>query len=70
MLERLGDAIRFNPDYLAFATHYRFEPRPVEVSRGNEKDYVAYCTLPYVQVEPFPRVAAARELGSGLLAGS
>jgi len=36
VLERLGSAIRFNPDYLAFAAHYRFEPRPVAVARGNE----------------------------------
>jgi transposase len=40
VLERLGDAIRFNPDYLAFAAHYRFEPRPVAVARGNEKGKV------------------------------
>lgn len=40
MLERLGDAIRFNPDYLAFAAHYRSEPRPVAVARGNEKGRV------------------------------
>jgi hypothetical protein len=40
VLERLGDAIRFNPDYLAFAAHYRFEPRPVAVARGNEKGRV------------------------------
>ncbi|MFT6590614.1 MAG: transposase, partial [Rhodoferax sp.] len=32
VLERLGDAIRFNPQYLAFAAHYRFEPRPVAVA--------------------------------------
>ena len=40
MLVRLGNAIRFSPDYLAFATHYRFEPRPVAVARGNEKGRV------------------------------
>jgi transposase len=40
VLERLGDAIRFNPEYLAFAAHYRFEPRPVAVARGNEKGRV------------------------------
>lgn len=40
VLERVGDAIRFNPDYLAFAAHYRFEPRPVAVARGNEKGRV------------------------------
>jgi transposase len=40
VLERVGDAIRFNPAYLAFAAHYRFEPRPVAVARGNEKGRV------------------------------
>jgi transposase len=40
VLERIGDAIRFNPQYLAFAAHYRFEPRPVAVTRGNEKGRV------------------------------
>ena len=36
VLERQGDAIRFNPTMLALAAHYRFEPRPVAVARGNE----------------------------------
>ena len=40
VLERQGDAIRFNPALLAFAAHYRFEPRPVAVARGNEKGRV------------------------------
>jgi len=40
VLERIGDAIRFNPQYLAFAAHYRFEPRPVAVARGNQKGRV------------------------------
>lgn len=40
VLERLGDAIRFNPQLLDFAAHYRFEPRPVAVYRGNEKGRV------------------------------
>ena len=40
VLERVGDAIRFNPEFLAFAKHYRFEPRPVAVARGNEKGRV------------------------------
>ena len=35
--ERLGDAIRLNPELLAFASHYRYEPRPVALARGNEK---------------------------------
>ena len=40
VLERIGDAIRFNPQHLAFASHYRFEPRPVAVARGNGKGRV------------------------------
>jgi len=40
VLERSGDAIRFNPTLLDFAAHYRFEPRPVAVARGNEKGRV------------------------------
>jgi len=40
VLERQGDAIRFNPQLLEFASHYRFEPRPVAVRRGNEKGRV------------------------------
>jgi hypothetical protein len=40
VLERVGDAIRFNPELLALAGHYRFEPRPVAVARGNEKGRV------------------------------
>jgi transposase len=40
VIERRGDAIRFNPTLLEFAAHYRFEPRPVAVARGNEKGRV------------------------------
>jgi transposase len=40
VLERHGDAIRFHPVLLALAAHYRFEPRPVAVARGNEKGRV------------------------------
>lgn len=40
VLERQGEAIRFNPTLLEFAAHYRFEPRPVAVARGNEKGRV------------------------------
>lgn len=40
VLDRVGDAIRFNPQLLAFAGHYRFEPRPVAPYRGNEKGRV------------------------------
>ncbi len=40
VLERRGDAIRFNPNLLALAAHYRFELRPVAIARGNEKGRV------------------------------
>ena len=40
VLERQGEAIRFHPTLLEFAAHYRFEPRPVAVARGNEKGRV------------------------------
>ena len=40
VLERHGDAIRFNPRFLDFAGHYRFLPKPVAVARGNEKGRV------------------------------
>src|SRR3954471_910420 len=40
VLERQGDAIRFHPTLLSFAGHYRYEPRPVAIARGNEKGRV------------------------------
>lgn len=40
VLERQGQAIRFNPALLSFAGHHRYEPRPVAVARGNEKGRV------------------------------
>lgn len=40
VLERQGDAIRFNPRLLDLAKHHRFEARPVGVARGNEKGRV------------------------------
>jgi transposase len=40
VLERQGQAIRFHPTLLDFAGHYRFEPRPVAIARGNEKGRV------------------------------
>jgi transposase len=33
VLERHGDAIRFHPTLIAFAAHYRYEPRPVGAIR-------------------------------------
>jgi transposase len=40
VLERQGSVIRFHPTLLALSSHYRFEPRPVAVARGNEKGRV------------------------------
>ncbi len=40
VLSRQGRAIEFNPTLLELAAHYRFEPRPVAVARGNEKGRV------------------------------
>lgn len=40
VLERQGQAIRFNPTLLELSSHYRFEPRPVAPARGNEKGRV------------------------------
>jgi transposase len=40
VLERRGDAIRFHPQILDFAGYHRFEPRPANVARGNEKGRV------------------------------
>lgn len=40
VLDRFADAIRFNPKLIALAEHYRYEPRPVAVYRGNEKGRV------------------------------
>jgi len=48
VLERHGDAIRFHPALLSFAGHYRYEPRPVAVARGNEKGRVE-CAIGYVR---------------------
>jgi transposase len=40
VLDRRGDAIRFNPDLLSLCAHYGIEPRPVAPFRGNEKGRV------------------------------
>ena len=54
VLGRRGNTIEFNPSLLALAAHYRFEPRPVALARGNEKVTVRSCR--YFG----PEVAAAR----------
>lgn len=57
VLERQGDAIRFNPTLLDFAAHYRFDPRPVAVRRGNEKGRVEraiqYCRTSFFAARSF-----------------
>jgi len=40
VLERQGQAIRFNPTLLELASHYHFEPRAAAPARGNEKGRV------------------------------
>jgi transposase len=40
VLERRGDAVRFNPVVLDLASHYRFQPRPCAPARGNQKGRV------------------------------
>ncbi len=40
VLERLGDAIHYHPTFLKFSGHYRYEPRPVAIARGNQKGRV------------------------------
>ena len=40
VLERIDTAIRFHPTLLELASHYRYQPRPVAVARGNEKGRV------------------------------
>lgn len=40
VLERAGNLKRFNPDLIALARHYRFEPRAAQPRRGNEKGRV------------------------------
>jgi len=53
VLERVGDAIRFNPTLLELATHYRYLPKPVAVARGNEKGRVER-SIQYVRTSFFP----------------
>lgn len=48
VLEREGQAIRFNPRLLELANHYRFEPRAAAPRRGNEKGVVER-TIRYVR---------------------
>ena len=53
VLERRADAIKFHPTALEFAAHYRTEPRPVAVRRGNEKGRVERC-IRYLRTSFWP----------------
>jgi hypothetical protein len=56
---------------LALAAHYRFEPRPVAVARGNEKGRVERAIRPHVMIGFFsgtPRDGHGHHQVSGMLA--
>ncbi len=53
VLERRGEAIRFHPTLLEFASHFGYEPRPVAVARGNEKGRVER-TIRYLRTSFWP----------------
>ena len=50
--ERLGKLIRFNEQFLEFASHYTFSPRAANVRRGNEKGRVER-SIQYVRTSFF-----------------
>lgn len=52
VLERVGDAIHFNPELLSLSAHYRFAPKPVGVRRANEKGKVER-TISYIRTAFF-----------------
>ena len=79
VLERQGDAIRFNPTLLALAGHCRFEPRPVAPARGNEKGRVerairyvreSFFAGAWLSVEKRGRVMISVSGTSALIIGS
>jgi transposase len=57
VLERVDNAIRFHPTMLELAKHCRFEPRPVNPARGNEKGRVErairYVRSSFFAARPF-----------------
>lgn len=53
VLERVGDAIRFHPTMLQLGAHYRFDPKPVAVARGNQKGRVERA-IGYARTSFFP----------------
>ena len=48
VLQRHDTSIHFNPELIALSAHYRYEPRPVAVARGNEKGRVER-TIRYIR---------------------
>lgn len=53
VLRRVGDAVEFNPQLLAFSAHYHYEPRPAAPYRGNEKGRVERA-IRYIRTAFFP----------------
>ena len=58
VIERVNDAIRFNPQLLELSRHYNFKPRAAAPRRGNEKGRVER-SIRYIRDSFF----AAREVG-------
>ena len=52
VIERVDSAIRFNPELLKLAAHYRFAPKPVPVARPTSKGKVER-TIQYVRTSFF-----------------
>jgi transposase len=53
VLERYGNAIRFNPRLLELSGHYHFAPQPCRPARGNEKGRVERA-IQYIRQSFFP----------------
>lgn len=51
--ERVGSNIQFNPGFLEFSKHYRFEPCAANIRRGNEKGRVERG-IRYIRENFFP----------------
>ncbi|MCQ4319650.1 hypothetical protein [Stutzerimonas stutzeri] len=60
VLERRGDTVRFHPTLLAFAGHYRYEPRPV--ARGSRALVGDHALSLYVKSgKPRPQLPIAQK---------